>query len=236
MAVPTWDAWADLYYKIYDNEIGYIFHRQFNLAGAELAPAFWLMYNDPTKQLSDLPELAAEPGMASSPRRCASRCSSSWPAAREADIELQDKILDRILAEVGGWKVERYCEEDMAEFTNMYLDRLGHKHINYVWAGSYIGSWMQVGTPDWVKGYIPVASAGLERDYADGLLVQCGGDAMMGSGSGLPGGGAIGLEQFVSYDPNDHDSTRAAVQHMDDAVKDALAPATRPARKPCTSS
>ena len=49
LAVPTWDAWADIYYKIYDNEIGYIFHRQFNLAGADLAPAFWLMYNDPTK-------------------------------------------------------------------------------------------------------------------------------------------------------------------------------------------
>jgi hypothetical protein len=32
-------------------------------------------------------------------------CRSSWPAAPEADIELQDKILDKILEEVGGWKV-----------------------------------------------------------------------------------------------------------------------------------
>ena len=31
----------------------------------------------------------------------------------------------------------------MAEFTNVYLNRLGHKHINFVWAGGYIGSWMQ---------------------------------------------------------------------------------------------
>ena len=45
----------------------------------------------------------------------------------------------------------------MAEFTNVYLQRLGHKHINFVWAGGYIGSWMQFGTPDWVKGYIPTA-------------------------------------------------------------------------------
>ena len=50
----------------------------------------------------------------------------------EADIELQDKILDDILEKVGGWKVERFCEQDMAEFTNMYLHRLGHKDINFV--------------------------------------------------------------------------------------------------------
>ena len=137
------------------------------------------------------------------------------------DIALQDKILDAILDEVGGWKVERFCEQDMAEFTNLYLQRLGHKHINFVWAGGYIGSWMQFGTPDWVKEYIPVAKAGLERDAAGGKLVQCGGDAMMGSGSGIPLGGATGLEQFVSYDPDDYESTVAGIRHMEDAVKDA---------------
>ena len=138
-----------------------------------------------------------------------------------ADIELQDRILDAILEETGGWKVERYCEPDLAEFTNLYLQRLGHKHINFVWAGGYIGSWMQFGTPDWVKGYVPVAKAGLARDAAGGLLVQCGGDAMMGSGSGIPLGGATGLEQFVNYDPDDHESTKAGVRHMEDAVNDA---------------
>ncbi len=82
---------------------------------------------------------------------------------------------------------------------------------------------MQFGTPDWVKGYVPTAAAGLERDAAAGLLVQCGGDAMMGSGSGLPGGGAMGLEQFVSYDPVDPDSIAAGRRHMEDAVRDAAA-------------
>ena len=48
----------------------------------------------------------------------------------------------------------------MAEFTNVYLQRLGHKHINFVWASGYIGSWMQFGTPDWVKGYVPTAADG----------------------------------------------------------------------------
>jgi glycolate oxidase len=221
LAVPDWDAWAEIYYKIYDNEIGYIFHRQFNLAGADLAPAFWLTYNDATKTLSDVPAMVADPEVAQLTEEMRISFQLILAGRSTDDIELQDRILDAILEEVGGWKVERFCEQDMAEFTNVYLQRLGHKHINFVWAGGYIGSWMQFGTPDWVKGYIPTAAAGLERDAAGGKLVQCGGDAMMGSGSGIPLGGATGLEQFVSYDPDDYESTVAGIKHMEDAVKDA---------------
>jgi hypothetical protein len=221
IAAPTWEAWSDLYYKIYDNEIGYTLHRQYNLAGADLAAAFWLMYNDPTKQLSDVPAMVEEPGMAELTEEMRISLQIVMAGRSEADIELQDKVLDAILEEVGGWKVERYCEKDMAEFTNMYMNRLGHKEINYVYTGNYIGSWMQAGTPDWVRGYIPVAAAALERDYKDGLLVQSGGDAMMGTVGAYPGGGIMGLEQFVSYDGNDMDSMKAGWYHMDDAVKDA---------------
>jgi hypothetical protein len=221
LAVPSWDAWADAYYAIYDNELGYVFHRQFNLAGADLAAAFWLMYNDHTKTLGDVPDIAARPGMQSLTEELRISFQLILAGRSRDDIELQDRILDAVLEDVGGWKVERFCEPEMAEFTNMYLQRLGHKHINFVWAGGYIGSWMQFGTPDWVKGYVPKASAGLERDARDGLLVQCGGDAMMGSGSGLPGGGAMGLEQFVSYDPAQPASIAAGLKHMQDAVTDA---------------
>jgi hypothetical protein len=99
---------------------------------------------------------------------------------------------------------------------------MGHKHMNFVWVGGYLGSWMQSGTPDWVKGYVPIAIKGLERDAASGKLVQCGGDALMGCGSQLGGGGMTGLEQFVSYDPADPESVAAGTQHMVDAVKDAV--------------
>ena len=231
LAMPSWDAWAEIYYQIYDNEIGYVFHRQFNLAGADLAPAFWLMYNDYTKTLSDVPKILKQPGIPELTEEMRISFQLILGGRSQADIELQDKILDLLLEKVGGWKVERYCAKDMAEFTNVYLTRLGHKHINFVWAGGYIGSWMQPGTPDWVKGYIPVASAGLARDASGGLLVQCGGDAMMGSGSGLPGGGATGLEQFVSYDPNDMASTVAGAKHMEDAVADAVAAGYPPGKE-----
>ncbi len=229
--MPDWDAWADCYYKIYDNEIGYIFHRQFNLAGADLAPAFWLMYNDHTKTLNDVETMVKDPEI----RKLTEEMRISFQLILSGrsikDIELQDKILDVILAETGGWKVKRYCEQDMAEFTNMYLQRLGHKHLNFVWVGGYLGSWMQSGTPDFVKGYAPVAIAGLARDQKSGKLVQCGGDALMGCGSGLSGGGAMGLEQFVSYDPADNESNAAAIKHMEDAVKDAVAAGYPPGKE-----
>ena len=45
---------------------------------------------------------------------------------------------------------------------------------------------------------------------------------MMGTVGAYPGGGIMGLEQFVSYDGNDMDSMKAAWNHMDDAVKDAV--------------
>jgi hypothetical protein len=128
--------------------------------------------------------------------------------------------LDAILAQTGAYKVERFCEQDFAEFTNMYLQRMGHKHCNFIWVGGYMGSWMQPGTPDYVKQYAPLAIEGFYRDQKGHKLVECGGDAMMGCGSTLTGGGSFGLEQFVSYDPADSDSIDACVKHMRDAIED----------------
>jgi hypothetical protein len=97
---------------------------------------------------------------------------------------------------------------------------MGHKHCNFIWVGGYMGSWMQAGTPDFVKGYIPVAIDGFYRDQESHKLVECGGDAMMGCGSTLAGGGYFGFEQFFSNDPNDNDSIDACVKHMEDAIAD----------------
>ena len=79
---------------------------------------------------------------------------------------------------------------------------------------------MQPGIPDFVRNYVPVAIEGFKRDQENGLLVQCGGDAMMGNGSTIGGGGWMGLEQFVSYDPADDASVEACIKHMEDAWAD----------------
>ena len=223
IAAPDWDAWANTYYAIYDNEIGFIFHKQFNLAGGDVAPAFWLTYIDPTKTLNDVETAMKAPGMKELIEESRIAFQFILMGRSADDIELQDKILDGILAQTGCWKVKRFCEKDLAEFTYLYLMRLGHKHCNFVWAGGVMGSWMQSGTPDYAKRYAPLAAAGLARDQASGNLVQCGGDALMGGGSGIGGGGTAGLEQFVSYDPNDNESVQACIDHMEGAVKDATA-------------
>jgi glycolate oxidase len=220
IGAPSWEAWANCYFSIYDNGIGYIFHRQFNLAGADLAAALWLTYIDPTKTMNDVEIASKDPKIQQISEQA--RISFQLIMADQTieGIQLQDKILDKILEQTGCYKVERFCEKDMAEFTNMYLQRLGHKHCNFIWVGGYMGSWMQAGTPDYVKNYVPVAIDGFYRDQKGHKLVECGGDAMMGCGSTLGGGGYFGLEQFVSYDPNDNDSIDACIKHMEDAIAD----------------
>ena len=127
--------------------------------------------------------------------------------------------------------MKRFCEADMAEFTKLYMQRLGHKHCNFIWAGGYMGSWMQACTPDYVKEYVPAAIAGFYRDQKSHKLVECGGDATMGCGSTIGGGGYFGLEQFVSYDPNDNESIDACIQHLKDAVRDAASAGVSPGKE-----
>jgi hypothetical protein len=50
--------------------------------------------------------------------------------------------IDPTKTQTGCYKVKRLCEADMAEFANMYMQRLRHKHCNFIWAGGYMGSWM----------------------------------------------------------------------------------------------
>ena len=222
LAFPSWPAFANAYYKIYDNEIGYIFHKQFTMLGADLWPAFVLLYNDPTKTLSDIEEIAKKPEVQELTEETRRSFQFVMAGRSLRDIEYQEKVLDKILTETGGWKVARMSEPDLAGFTYLYMTRLGHKHLNLVYTGGWLGSWTQVGPPDYVIRYQPFAQAGLERDQKSGLLVQCGGDSMMGAGSGLGGGGRIAFEQMVSYDPADKESVKAVIKHMHDASKDAI--------------
>ncbi|MBK8595370.1 MAG: FAD-binding oxidoreductase [Holophagales bacterium] len=223
VGTPSFEALAEIYYEIYDNAIGYIFHRQFNLAGADLAAALWLTYLDPNGTMNDVEARSKDPEVQKISEEARVSFQIILQGRSKEDIELQDRILDEIIRRTGCYKVERFCEADFAEFTNMYLQRMGHKHCNFVWVGGYMGSWMQAGTPDFVKGYVKTAIDGFERDQKSGLLVQCGGDAMMGCGSTLGGGGFFALEQFVSYDPNDNASVDACIKHMEDAITDCKA-------------
>ena len=117
LAFPSWPAFAEGYFKIYDNEIGYLFHKQFNMLGADLGPAFWTLYNDPTKTLGDIEEIAKKPEVKELTEEMRRAFQIVLAGISLKDIEYQDRVLDEILAVTGGWKVERMSEPDMAEFT-----------------------------------------------------------------------------------------------------------------------
>ncbi len=219
LAFPSLAAFAKAYYRIYDNDLGYIFHSQFNMLGGDLGPAFWIMYNDPTKTLNDIEEIAQKPEVKKLTEEMRRAFQIILAGRSLRDIEFQDKVLDQILAETGGWKVGRMTEPDLAEFTYLYLSRLGHKHLNMVYAGGYSGTWNQPGTPDYTIQYRPLAEAQLRAEQQSGLLVQAGGDSMMGPGSTLGGGGNASFEQFVSYDPADKESVNAMKQCMRNSMK-----------------
>jgi glycolate oxidase len=222
LGFPSWPAYADAQHKILDNEIGYIFHRQFAMMGTDLGPAFWILYCDPTKTLSDIEEYARKPEIQKLTEEMRRSFQFIMAGRSLRDIEFQHKVLDRILAETGGWKVARLAEKDMAEFTYLYMVRLGHKALNFAYVGGYLGSWTQKGPPEYVIRYVPIAEAGGYRDQESGLLAQCGGDSMMGPGGTFGGGGNAVLEQFIQYDIADRESIKAAIRHMHDARADAL--------------
>lgn len=218
LTFPNWEAFAGAAYKIYDAEIGYICHRQWHKLGRELAPAFFLMYGDPSKTLDDLEEMLKDPEVQKLTEEMGMPLPIILAGQTPNDIEYQEKVLNQILRETGGHKVARMSEPDMEKVSAMYLIRWGHKNLNFVYAGGYVGSWHQYGPPDFNLKYAPLAEQTLAKYQATGLLVKCGGDSMMGPITRLGGGGTFSLEQFTAYDPTNVESVKAVVQYIEESA------------------
>jgi len=219
LAFPSWDSYVDACYKIYDNEIGYIMHRQFSMLGSELGPAFWMLYNDPKKTLDDIEEFARKPEVKKLAEEMKIAFQIILAGMTPRDIEYQEKVLNQILADTGGWKVAAMSEPVMERFTYMYFIRMGHKNLNFAYTGGWVGTFMQPGTPDFARQYEPLAEDVLRRYQKEGLLVDCGTDCMTACGSTIGGGGSFGFEQFSFYDITDKESTDAAIRFMEDCAK-----------------
>lgn len=218
IAFPSWQALADSYYKIYDGEIGYVAHRQFSKLGEDLGPAFWMMYTDPTKSLDDIEQILKEPEIQELTEELRLSYQIVLAGQTPNDIEYQERVLDEILAETGGHKVAKWNEPDKERFTLLYMTRWGHKNLNFVYAGGYMGSFHQEGPPDYVVNYAQVAKEVLKKHQDKGWLVKSGGDAMMGPISNMGGGGWCSLEQFIAYDVTNKQSIKAAVEYKKDGI------------------
>ena len=127
------------------------------------------------------------------------------------DIEYQEKVLNQILAETGGWKIAAMEEPTMAGWSLLYMIKLCFKNLNYVYAGGFHDAMARAGTPDLVtSGWMEEMREQKRKFGKQGGIVNDGGDAGMGGVGTAGGGGYNAFENFILYDPGDAASVEAA--------------------------
>ncbi len=219
LSFPTWQACADAYYKIYDAEIGYIWHRQFNFFGEDLQAAMLKIISDPTKQLDDLEELLKTPETQKLNEELKRSFQIVLAGNTPRDIEYQEKALAEILAETGGVNVAAMAHPAMQRYTLLYLIKLCFKNLNFAYAGGYNTCLTYKGTPDFAISYIPIAEELLKKHQQTGLVADTGADSMMGGATHIGGGGVPWFEQFMFYDPHAKESRDEGRALMVDAKR-----------------
>jgi glycolate oxidase len=212
LCFPTWQAWADACYKIWDAEIGYIGHRQFSMFGRDLKWAMVKILTDPTKTLYDLEALMQDPEVIKIAEDMKRDFQLVLAGMTLRDIDWQDKALNEILAETGGWKSAAMLDPDIADWSFLYMVRLGHKNLNLVYGGGYDGCFGLQGSPDFGTQYIEEVTE-FKREWENkGNIVASGGDCAMGGIGVMGGGGATVWENFAHFDPHDKASTEGTLE------------------------
>jgi len=213
-AFPSLQKFADAIYRIYDSEIGYIAHRQFVMWGDELQAAFLKIVTDPSKQLCDIPELLETPEIQQLTKEMQRNFQFIMVGMTPRDLAYQQKVLDLILKETGGWNIALVEEPDMQQYVLLFMLKLCFKSVNFTATGGFIDTYNSVASPDvWASGEIEAGKALLKK-YA-GNIADCG-DQAMGPIGGQGGGGVTGWEDFVFYDPQDSESSKAAADCSDE--------------------
>lgn len=218
LVFPSWEAWAESAYKIWDAEIGYIIHRQYNMFGCDLKLAMIKILTDPRKTLSDMEELLKDPEIQRQTKEMRYDYELVLAGMTSRDIAWQEKALDEILAETGGVRAPAMEDPETKKWSLLYMLRLGHKNLNLVYGGGYDGSFCQFGTPDFVIEYAKKGSELKSGWEKKGAMVEAGGDCGMGGVGGLGGGGMTGLENFVHFDPFSKESTEGSREYFNAAM------------------
>jgi glycolate oxidase len=219
LAFPSWKAWADAVYMIWDTGIGYLAHRQFNMFGRDLKFAMVKILTDPTKTLGDLEELLEDPEVQKVTELSKRDFQIVLVGMTARDMAWQENALDEILARTGGWKVEAMNAPEIHDWSLLYLIRLGHKNLNLVFGGSYDGCFGLVGAPDFGVSNAEEAGKFKKEWEKHGAVVQAGGDCSMGPIGGQGGGGTCLWENFTCFDPHDRFSTEGTLEFFDAATE-----------------
>jgi hypothetical protein len=215
VAFPTWKAWADAVYLIWETGIGYIAHRQYTMFGRDLKFAMIKILTDPTKTLGDLEQVLEDPEVQRVTEESKRDFQIVLAGMTARDIAWQEKAFDEILARTGGWKVEAMNEPEINAWMLLYLVRLGHKNLNLVFGGSYDGAFGLVGPADYGTTHAEEAAEFKKAWEERGAVVQAGGDCMMGPIGGMGGGGTCLWENFTCFDPYDRESVDGTREFFD---------------------
>lgn len=221
LAWPSWESYANGLYRIWDSDIsGYYSHRQYTMFGRDLKGAMIRILTDPTKTLSDLEELLQDPKLRQQNEEMKRDFQIVLAGMTMRDIEWQEKVLDKILAETGGYKASLMEEPDIKNWSLLFLIRLGHKNLNFVYAGGYEGCFGIHGTPDYSCPKVELA-AGFkqkwEQEHED--FVAAGGDCLMGGMAGIGGGGATAWENFTHFDSHSEESVKGTFEFFEASSK-----------------
>ena len=220
LAFSTWKGWADCCYMIWEAGIGYVAHRQYSMFGRDLKGAMVKILSDPNKTLGDIEEMLKDPEVQELTEDMHRDFQIVIAGMTPRDIEYQDKVLDKILEETGGWKVKGMLEPDLYNWSLLYMLRLGHKNLNLVYAGGYDGCMGIGGTPDFATSSpregeperVEAATEFKKEWEKKGNIVAAGGDGMMGGIGGFGGGGSAMWENFTHFDPHDKASTEGTLE------------------------
>ena len=215
LAFPSWESWANCAHRIWNAGIGYIAHRQFNMFGRDLKFAMIKILTDPTRTLADLEQLVNDPEIKKANATMMREFQFVLAGMTPRDMEWQEKALDAILAETGGWKVDAMSDPEIARWVLAYMIRLGHKNLNLVFAGGYEGCFGTVGPPDYGSAWVEETSEFKKTWEEKGAIVRAGGDCTMGGVGGLGGGAYIMWENFTCWDPHDRDSVEGTFEFFE---------------------
>jgi glycolate oxidase len=220
LAFPTWQAYADACFKVWDSGIGYLAHRQFSMFGRDLKAGMIKILTDPTKTLGDLDQILQEPAVNRLNKEMKIEFYIVLAGMTPRDIEWQEKALGEILSQTGGWRVAAMEEPTIRNWMLLYLTRLGHKNLNFVFAGGYEGCFGFFGSPDFGARYLEEGAAfKKEWENKGDFMVAQGGDSVMGPIGVMPGGGGMMWEGFTCFDPHDKESTEGTWKFFEATTK-----------------
>ncbi len=221
LAWPSWEAFADGVFRIWDSDIsGYYSHRQYNMFGRDLKAAMIKILTDPTKTLSDLEELLKDPDLQKKNEEMKRDFQIVLAGITMRDIEWQEKVLDKILKETGGWKASLMEEPEIRDWSLLFLIRLGHKNLNFVYAGGYEGCFGIGGNPDSACPKVDLAAEFKSKwEQEHDFFVRAGGDCMMGGIGAIGGGGSTAWENFTHFDSHSRESVEGTHEFFENTSK-----------------